>query len=222
MARKYFVVLKGPGGSSTRHRMKEWLRRHPEMVPDGFHATRSTSQELRGALKKNGWRCGTTSDSVLLFPPDGRNYPSFADELRASEVHDGADNEAVQEAEEITFGLERDLQMALRRNIEQLESGLKVHDGGMERVTEAGRVDITAIDKDGQIVVIELKAGTAAPSVMTQVLAYMASIAETEAKPVRGIIVAGDFDKRVLLASRAISNLELRQYAFQFTFRPME
>jgi hypothetical protein len=46
----------------------------------------------------------------------------------------------------------------------------------------------------------------------------MGTLAEVDNKPVRGILVAGDFHKRVILASRAISNLELKKYSFQFKF----
>jgi hypothetical protein len=122
------------------------------------------------------------------------------------------------EAEEVTFGLERDLQSALRANISQLEQGLTISDDGKERVTEAGRIDITAKDGAGKLVVIELKAGTASPDVIAQVLAYMGAIAESDGGDVRGIIVAGDFHKRVILAARVIPTLALRQYSFQFKF----
>src|SRR5262245_23875392 len=66
------------------------------------------------------------------------DYPSSA-------ASDAQTDELI-EAAEITFGLERDLQMALRSNIEQLEPGLEIIDGGKERITEAGRIDITARD----------------------------------------------------------------------------
>jgi RecB family endonuclease NucS len=83
---------------------------------------------------------------------------------------------------------------------------------------EAGRIDITAADPNGNSVVVELKAGIASPDVVAQVLAYMGSIADADKRPVRGIIVAGDFHKKVILASRAIGNLELKKYSFQFKF----
>ena len=79
-------------------------------------------------------------------------------------------------------------------------------------------MDILAEDKLGNLVVVELKAGRASSSVIAQILAYMASIADEESKPVRGIIVAGDFDERVRLASKAVPNLELREYSYQFRF----
>ncbi|HUQ69851.1 MAG TPA: helix-turn-helix domain-containing protein, partial [Planctomycetaceae bacterium] len=55
---------------------------------------------------------------------------------------DSETDELIQ-AVEATFGLERDLQLALRTNIGQLEAGLQIIDGGKERITEAGRIDIT-------------------------------------------------------------------------------
>ena len=72
------------------------------------------------------------------------------------------------------------------------------------------------------IVVIELKAGTASPEVVAQVLAYMGTVTEADNRPARGILVAGDFHKRVVLASRAISNLDLKRYSFQFKFSGVE
>ena len=56
------------------------------------------------------------------------------------------------------FGLERDLQKALRANIGQLETGLKIVDGGTEKNVPAGRIDITAEDPGGTTVVIEVRA----------------------------------------------------------------
>ena len=124
-------------------------------------------------------------------------------------------------SDEITFSLERDLQAALRSNIGQLEKGLSIIDSGTEMATEAGKIDITAKDASGMTVVIELKAGTAEPAIVAQVLSYMATVGEPS-ESVRGILVAGDFHARVVLAAKAIPNLELRQYGFQFTFSSVE
>ena len=42
------------------------------------------------------------------------------------------------------IGLERDMQAALRRAIEQLELGLEIVDDGAERSVSSGFIDITA------------------------------------------------------------------------------
>src|SRR5437879_2456948 len=56
---------------------------------------------------------------------------SYDRQLEAVTSDPGLDQ--VIEAEEITFGLERDLQAALRANIHQLDHGLEIVDGGKER-----------------------------------------------------------------------------------------
>lgn len=88
--------------------------------------------------------------------------------------------------------------------------------------TEAGRIDITAIDSRGNIVVIELKAGMARPEAIAQILAYMGSVSETDRKPVRGILVAGDFHKKVILAAKNVTSLELKKYSFVFNFESVK
>jgi hypothetical protein len=138
-------------------------------------------------------------------------------ELPEPEPNDEVES-LITEAKTITFGLERDLQAVLRANIDQLEHGLRITDGGKERTVAAGRIDITAEDREGKLVVIELKAGAAKPESLAQVLAYMASLESEEQKPVRGILVAGDFHDRVVLASRKVPDLQLKQYSFSFSF----
>jgi len=133
-----------------------------------------------------------------------------------------AETDELIEASEATLGLERDLQCALRLNIQQLESGLQIIDDGKERTTDAGRIDITAKDASDTTVVIELKAGTASPEALTQLLAYMGVVSRQDQKPVRGILIAGDFHARIVFAAQAVPNVQLRRYRFKFTFETVE
>jgi hypothetical protein len=129
-----------------------------------------------------------------------------------------ADAEAeVANAVDTAFGLERDLQMALRRSIEQLEPQLTIVDGGREQTVASGRIDITARDGDGATVVIELKAGAADREAVGQLLGYMGDLMNNGTR-VRGILVAREFTARAISAARAASNLRLAQYRFRFTF----
>ena len=202
--------------------MKAWLRDNSEFVPVGLDATDSTSYALRRGLRKAGWEREDLDDRVLVIRPEDGDT-SYADGLLSDDSNgDTRADEAVEEAEEITFGLERDLQKAVRTNVSQLEPGLEVVDGGRERRTDAGNIDITAKDAEGQIVVVELKAGTANPDAVAQILSYMTAVAEKDGAPVRGIIVAGEFHKRVVMAARAVPGLTLKRYAFQFRFEQVE
>ena len=125
----------------------------------------------------------------------------------------------VQDSMETTFGLERDLQSALRANISQLEKELKITDSGKERGVPSGKIDILAATSDGTYVVVELKAGTADGTAIGQILAYMGDLAGEAKGKVRGILLAGDFSTKAISASKAVPNVELRKYGFKFSFQ---
>ena len=134
------------------------------------------------------------------------------------ESGEDADPEAeVATAVDTAFGLERDLQMALRRSIEQLEKGLTIIDGDREQAVASGRIDITARDRAGVTVAIELKVGAADRDAVGQLLAYMGDLMEDVA-PVRGILVAREFTPRAISAARVVPSLILVRYGFQFNF----
>ena len=123
----------------------------------------------------------------------------------------------VASAVDTAFGLERDSQLALRRSMERLEAGLTIIDGDGEQTVASGRIDITARDQRGTIVVIELKAGAANRDAIGQTLAYMGDLIDGETR-VRGILVAREFTPRAVSAARAAANIRLVQYGFRFTF----
>jgi RecB family endonuclease NucS len=128
-----------------------------------------------------------------------------------------ADVEEIDNAANLKFGLERDMQEALRRNIQQLDPTLRIEDEGKEQRVEGGRVDILAADDQGRVVV-ELKAGAAPESAITQVLSYIGSLqSDDDPRPVRGMLIAGDFSPRVKLAARA-AGIQLVEYGFRFSF----
>jgi hypothetical protein len=140
---------------------------------------------------------------------DSAASPNMIDDVEEPEI----------EAAENTFKLEQDLHAAIRKNISQLENGLVVEDGGKEFQVESGFIDILARDKSGRWVVIELKAGTAKPESIAQILGYMACLSDVKNKAeTRGILIAADFVPRVRHAARAVSSLELQKYRYNFSF----
>ena len=114
------------------------------------------------------------------------------------------------------IGLERDMQAALRIEINQLEAGLIITDDGAERSVDSGFIDITARDASGATVVIELKAGPAGQRAIAQILSYMGDVATEEGGVVRGILVASGFDAKAKAAARMVPNLSLRKYSVRF------
>ena len=152
------------------------------------------------------------------------NLRRFAEGL--DEDEGGIDNQededalaeiASDDANGLTFALESDLQAKLRANLEYLEPGLEAIDQGREQNYR----DITARDKDGNIVVIELKAGTANAKAVAQILAYMGEAkSEVEADDVgiRGILVASNFQEKAYFAASMAPDLSLVKYRYHFTF----
>jgi len=224
MKRQSHKVVLLEQGEVVKYPLKFWLRRNPQFLPPDMDANRSTSHQLRAGLVRSGWVLRDTPQEVLLIKPDDTGRTSYANS-HPSLQRDGQ-SEALDLTEEdeptgITFALERNLQSALRSNIEQLEPGLSIFNGGKERTTKAGRPDILAEDRDANLVVIELKAGRATSDVIAQILSYMNAIAEEEGRPVRGAIVAGEFTDRVISAAKAVPNLDLFTYSYLFSFSPV-
>ena len=157
MMKTHLVVIKNSDGAITTHPLKQWLRENPENLSPKMHPDDNTSHELRSGLKKIGWKLQFTPSQVMVIRPDEMGDTSYADELIDEKVaqYDEGIEKDIENADEITFGLERDLQEALRLNIGQLEAGLSIIDEGTERSTRAGRIDITSKDVKGNIVVIE-------------------------------------------------------------------
>lgn len=169
---------------------------------------------------------GNIRTSLASYRVSAAWYRDFLDAAPATEIEidtrrvERNDNSRLLRAE--VFGLERDLQMALRHSIIQLDPSLKIIDDGNEKAVETGLIDILAQDKTGANVVIELKVGTTPASAITQLLGYMADIRdEFPDTPVRGILVAADFDKRSIAAASMIPNLQLVRYRFNFIFDPI-
>lgn len=120
-----------------------------------------------------------------------------------------------------TIGLEKDMQAAIRQNISQIETGLRITDNGRERSVETGFIDITAEDSDSTPVVMELKTGVAGQRAVAQILSYIGSVMEEEGTDlVRGILIASEFDRKARTAAKVVPNLTLMRYQFSFQFIP--
>jgi hypothetical protein len=175
-----------------------------------------TNQQVLEEVRRKFPSGRTKIASISWYRSKMKKNPEFADDN--GEPADSEVGDLVDEAIETTFGLERDLQNALRANIDQLEPGLTVTDNGNERKVASGFIDITARDRLGATVVIELKkAGASDRDAIGQILGYMGDLMEG-ADSVRGILVAGEFSPRVIAAARAVPNLTLVKYAFRFSF----
>jgi len=138
---------------------------------------------------------------------------------------DGEISEDLEEALDVTFRLEEDLERFLVMDLGQLESGLKLFSqdnrhGQQFEAGPAGRLDVLAVDKNNDLVVIELKAGEADRNACGQIQAYMGWVSDNIAngRAVRGVLVAGAFTERLKLAAKIVPGLSLKKYSVAFKF----
>jgi hypothetical protein len=114
----------------------------------------------------------------------------------------------------------KNLRKNLRRDIAQLEPGLKLfQEEAVDSLMEAATIDIFAKDVNDTLAVIKLKGDMTQISTLNQMINAMASIKnELGEKNIRGLIVAKDFDNEILLASRKVPNVSLVKYRVKYDF----
>jgi endonuclease NucS-like protein len=168
---------------------------------------------------------GDVRNNLASYRNAVERYRKFRD--AGGELTDATGTEEVRTDRTVTaeedvgqrIGLERDLQAALRVEIDQLEPGLTITDDGAERSVDSGFIDITARDAWGVTVVIEIKSGSAGQRAVAQILSYMGDVTtEEENGKVRGILVASSFDAKAKAAARMVPSLMLRRYSVRFLF----
>lgn len=96
----------------------------------------------------------------------------MTEELRIWSIGDSGDIESLKPLPQMPTELE--FEELLVGNPEMLEPGLKLV--GRQTPTQAGWLDLLAVDKDGRLVVYELKRGALLQEAVTQVLAYASDL----------------------------------------------
>ena len=94
------------------------------------------------------------------------------EELRLWSIGDSGEVEPLKPVQQMPTELE--LEELLVRHPEMLEPGLKLV--GRQTPTQAGWLDLLAVDKDGRLVVYELKRGQLIQDAVTQVLVYASDL----------------------------------------------
>ncbi len=142
--------------------------------------------------------------------------------LAGQDIYDDIEDERI--TDEAVISLERDLEEYIVRNLDQIEKGLKLYSkekvSGRQFNTNIGRIDVLLTDKDDNFIVLELKAGIANYYVIGQILGYIHEIRQNLAngKEVKGIIIADEFEKRLIAAVSEIPHVSLKKYRVNFAF----
>jgi hypothetical protein len=120
---------------------------------------------------------------------------------------------------ESSFAYEKDLQNYLAKNLQIIEAGLKLFEeddiSGIEYPAGNRFIDILALDKNNDFVVIELKVSKGYDRVIGQLLRYIGWVEQkmaSDGQKVRGIIICKELSEDLLLACSKIKEIELFEY----------
>ncbi|MGA2310003.1 MAG: endonuclease NucS [Candidatus Bathyarchaeia archaeon] len=101
----------------------------------------------------------------------------------------------VDAAEFSLYSSEEDMQKAVLLKPELLEEGFKII--SWEKKVEPGFIDVYGTDKDGRLVVVEIKRKTAGKDAVLQLAKYIEAIKSKADREVRGILASPDIAKDV-------------------------
>ena len=124
------------------------------------------------------------------------------------------------------FAYEKDLQNFLSKNLDLIEPGLTLFDDGtndgIEYPTGKRRIDLLTLDKNGDLVVIELKVSRGPDRTLGQISYYIGWIKQNIAKDgqeVRGIIIANEITDELKIACSFNHSITLKEYSLSCTIK---
>lgn len=124
------------------------------------------------------------------------------------------------------FAAEAHLRDFLAGNLDLIEHGLELFtddngNAGVEYVIAIGRIDILAIDSDGNFLVVELKVGKGPDDVCGQIMRYVSWVKRhlAKGKKVRGIIIAKSISDKIRYALADLENIEAHEYNMNISLK---
>jgi len=164
---------------------------------------------------------------LRLYNPETDPVPIYESNIGAIEaVDDGKEKDECAESSE--FAYESHLRDYLKNNLHVIEAGLKLYRDeedstiiGVEFEAGGKRIDILAVDKDNNYVIIELKVSRGYEKVIGQILRYRAWVRKNLAgeQGIRGIIIAKVITDDLKLAASETKDIELFEYDLKMDLR---
>ena len=143
-------------------------------------------------------------------------------------TQDDDESEEESPVEETQFAYEDDLRNYLANNLHIIEEGLRLYvsetgEKGIEYLIPKTqrRIDILAIDRNNDFVVIELKVSRGYERTIGQALYYQSMIKNLfKTNKVRVIIIARELSEELRMGTKCLSDFHLFEYQLSLTLNP--
>lgn len=216
----------------TRDEVLSWFESNYPKIKKGTISAHLLKMSIN-APSRIHYSVNSTGDDDLFFQIDSRRFRLYQKETDPTPIYER--QAEILETEEVIdhafeppteFAYEQDLKNFLAKNLHLIAPNLKLYEDeeikGIEFPVGGRFVDILAIDRNNNFVVIELKVSRGYDRVIGQLLRYMAWIEKNLAdsgQKVRGIIVAREISEDLLLASSKVADVELFEYDLSVNLR---
>lgn len=226
------------GGYFSRQEVLSWFNtKYPKIKKGTINAHLIlSSTNARSRVHHNA---RPNRDIDLFFQIDGSNFrlydktkdpqPIYKEVVENLNGNKQSEEEDEGQIESKEFAYEKDLRNYLSKNLNEIESGLKLYEEEEITVIEfpvGGRfIDILAVDKNNDFVVIELKISKGYDRAIGQLLRYIGWIEENLAESnqsVRGIIIASNISEDLLLATKRLPGFALYEYEMSFSLKKIK
>jgi len=227
-------------GKTTNVAVRDWiLKKYPGtntttiscqiIVCTVNHASRihySENQKPRKATGSHDLLFRPTSGQLEFYDPARHGLWEIA-ELDDGEMgvrREGEIDIPVILQPEHAFAAEIHLRDYLVKNLHLIEDGLRLFadvggQDGVEYPTAIGRIDILALDKHDNLLVVELKVARGPDQVCGQILRYVGWIKRhlADGRKVRGLIIAQHISDKIRYALTDVPDISTREYRLNIT-----
>jgi hypothetical protein len=220
-----------PGETINKEEVIDWFsKNYPKIKSNtvGCHIIKFTTNH------NTRIHYGADSRHDLLFQLPDRSLRLYNPEDDPKPIYKNDDNDGGGDGEKVVckgdsqFAYESHLRDYLVNNLHQVEPGLQLYRDeedrsivGVEFDAGGKRIDLLAVDKDGSLVVIELKVSRGYERTVGQILRYKAWVRDNlaDGRKVRGVIIAKSISPDLKLAASEIQDIDIFEYELKIDLK---